>query len=697
MKRFLKGFVFVSLFFVVCVTGIFIYISAYDLNYLKPIIEKAAFDATGRKLSIQGRIYIHVGWPPGIRITDVTLENAQWSNKPHMLRVGELEVDVKIRPLLNKTIHIKQLTLNNFYLSIEINKKGDSNLNLKTSPEKQSDPLQEGHDNKMPQFGFNHLCLNNINLSYENANEPGQLSLTLKHIDAQSKGLNAPVHMDIMGAYRNHSFDIQAEVGSIHSFLDTQENWPLTMTAQGAGMSFSAIGSIQDVLSFKGANVEICCKGEQFRQFQEMMAAEIPLDGPYHFQMALKEKKNRQYQSSLEIALGNNHLMGVGELHLDREHPGLKLVFESNNIDLRPFITQTTPSKKKPPPENDRIFSDQPLLSHPLSKIDFIGLFRIKSLITPRLAIHDINTQIRLSHNAIEMKSFNARIGGGKLAAQLKINSDPQIKIFYNMITQDMNVGQMLKELNITKMYDGVLDMRVHLASKGRSLRQWMAQLDGYVSVQMENGKLYNQYVNMLGGELSSNVVRLINPLKKNQYARLNCMATRFDITSGQAHTTIMMLDTDQMRVVGDGHISLMDETIDISIKPLPKSGLDTGRLGKFSLSLSELAQPFKLGGTLKEPQLKLDYKKAAWTIGKTVGGVVLFGPVGIAAGLITGVADNDNPCEIAKSVARTGKYPDGYHSDKSLFQKTTDSVQQGINSIGKSIGDTFNKLWGND
>ena len=697
MKRFVKRLVLFSLIIVVLTTGIFLFLFSYDLNNLKPIIEQATIDATGRKLSIQGNIYFNVGWPPGICITDVTLDNAPWSDNQHMLKVGQLEVDIEILPLLYKTVHVKQLTLNDSNLSIEINKQGKSNLHFETVAEKQSNNEQVNNDIEMPQLGFNNLCLKNIHLSYKNANEPSQLSITLNQINAKSKGLDTPITMDIIGEYRKHQFDIQAEVGSIRCLLNPSEKWPLTVTAQGAGMSLSANGNIQDVMAFKGFNVKMFCKGEQFQQFQEMIGTSMPLDGPYHLQVGLMEKKNRQYKSAVDISLGNNQLLGMGELLLDRERPGLKLVFEANTIDLRPFITEKSPSKKTSHPGNDRIFSNQPLLSKPLSNIDFIGLFRIQTLITHRLAIHDINTRIRLSPNILEMKPFRANIGGGKIAAQLKIKSDPQIQIFTNIITKDMNVRQMLNELDISDMLDGIVDFRVHLKTKGKSLAQWMSYLDGFVSVQMENGKLYNQYVNMLGGELSSNLIRLMNPLKKNQYSRLNCMVTRFDITNGHADTTIMMLDTDQMRVVGNGHISLDTENIDISIRPLPKSGLDTGRLGKYSLSLSQLAQPFKLGGSLKNPQLKLDYKKAAWTIGKTVGGVVLFGPIGIAAGLISGVADNYNPCEIAKTVARTGKHPKGFHANKSLMQQTKDSVQKGINNVGKSIGDTLNKLWGND
>jgi hypothetical protein len=697
MKRLIKWLSLFLLTIVICVSGIVIYLTSYDLNYLKPIIEKAARDATGKTLTIQGGIYFHVGWPPGIRITNVTIDNAQWSRRPHMLEVGKLEVDIEVLPLIHKIVHVKQMTLNDFNLFVEINKQGKSNLDFETAPQKQAENVQISNDIHIPQLGFNHICLKNILLSYENANEPNQLSITLNQINVESNGMDTPIHMNMIGEYRKHQFDIQAESGSVHSLLNAKEYFPLTMTAQGAGMSLTALGTIQDVLAFKGVQMQMFCQGKQFKQFQKMIGTAMPLDGPYHFQIGLTEKQNKQYKSAVDVALGNNKLKGLGEIFLDRKRPGVKLVFQANTIDLRPFILERPQAKKISSHEKDRFFSSQPVFPNSFPDIDFVGLFRIHTLMTPRLAIHNINTTVHLSPKALEIKPFGASIGGGQIAAQLKITCDPQIKIFTNILTQNVNVGQMLKELDISDMLDGVLDFRVHLATQGNSVRNWMSSLDGYASVHMENGKLYNQYVNMLGGELSSNLIRLINPLKKNQYTHVNCMTTRFDIISGRANTTIMMVDTDQMRVIGKGHISLVDETINISIRPLPKSGLDTGRLGKFSLSLSELAKPFKLGGTLKNTELKLDYQQAAWTIGKTVGGVVLFGPVGIAAGLISGVADNKNPCDIAKQVAKTGKYPEGVHADKSLMQKTKDSVQQGINSFGKSIGDTFNKLWGSD
>ena len=671
-----------------------IFISTHDLNYLKPTIEKAAMDATGRTLSIQGDIHFYLGLSPGICLNNVTFENARWSGTPHMLKVKLLRIHMQLLPLLTHRFHIKQLTLKDLDISIEINKRGQSNLPFENSPHNQSKPATNPTVS-FPQIGFQNICLKNIHLDYSNEMTSRQLSMTINEVIARGKGLNQPVSMTIVGNYQKHPFDIQAQVGSINRMLDSKQEWPLAITAQCAGMALSANGVIQDVLTLKGLDVQFRGKGKKFKEFQNFIGTTWPLNGPYRFQMALSEKSASQYGAQVELSLGNNKLKGLGELHLDRPRPGLKLVFEADTIDLRPFITKGKPLAKQSAIKNGMLFSNNTLISKPLVSIDFIGIFRIQTLITPRIAIHDIDTKINLTPDSFQLKPFRAKIGGGDVAGEFNLTCDRNVNITTKLITKNMNMRQMLQELDIADTFEGVTDFRLYLKTQGRSLHQWMSQLNGYVSAQMDSGKIYNQYVNMLGGELSSNIIRLINPLKKNQYSHIHCLVVRFDITHGLADTTIMMMDTDQMRVVADGHISLDTETIDISIKPLPKRGLDTGRLGQYSLSLSELAQPFKLGGTLTRPRLKMDITKAAWTIGKTVGGVMLFGPVGIAAGLISGVADNNHPCKIAKHVARTGKYPKEVLSDKSFMQKTQESVQEGINRLNKGIGDTFKTILG--
>jgi hypothetical protein len=108
--------------------------------------------------------------------------------------------------------------------------------------------------------------------------------------------------------------------------------------------------------------------------------------------------------------------------------------------------------------------------------------------------------------------------------------------------------------------------------------------------------------------------------------------------------------------------------------------------IGKVGLSLSELARPFKLGGTLAHPALTVDATQAALTVGKSVGGAVLFGPVGIAAALLSGSsAGHENACLQAIEAAKTGVKPAAakpLEGLKDTVEKATEGVGTGLKKL---------------
>jgi hypothetical protein len=221
-----------------------------------------------------------------------------------------------------------------------------------------------------------------------------------------------------------------------------------------------------------------------------------------------------------------------------------------------------------------------------------------------------------------------------------------------------------------------------------------MAGLDGHTSVIMSNGRINNKYVGLLGGDLSSSVFRLLNPAKeKADHTTINCLVSRFDIKKGIADSTALVFDTERMSVVGEGKINLKSEKLDLSLKPMPKEGVGSSGLGKISMSLGELAKPFKLGGTLAEPSLALDPAQAAITLGKAIGGTALFGPVGIAASLVSRGSGDENPCLAAIEAAKKGvKKP---MKGKGVVEKSTESVGEGVKGMGEEIGKGLKKLFG--
>lgn len=105
----------------------------------------------------------------------------------------------------------------------------------------------------------------------------------------------------------------------------------------------------------------------------------------------------------------------------------------------------------------------------------------------------------------------------------------------------------------------------------------------------------------------------------------------------------------------------------------------ELAKIKRFEISLDELTRPFKLGGTLAHPSLAVDSTQTAIIFGKAIGGVMLFGPVGIAAVLVGSSSGDENSCMAAIEAAKKG-----VRAKKGLVGKVTEGA-----------GKEFNKLFG--
>jgi hypothetical protein len=139
------------------------------------------------------------------------------------------------------------------------------------------------------------------------------------------------------------------------------------------------------------------------------------------------------------------------------------------------------------------------------------------------------------------------------------------------------------------------------------------------------------------------------------------------------------------MTVFGDGGLDLRTERLDLGLRPVPKRGI-----ANFSLSLGELTQPFRLGGTLAAPSLVVDRTRTAVTVGKAVGGTLLLGPIGAAAALLSTPRGEDNPC--LKALAAAEEAPPPSAREPGPARRALDTVQEGAKGLGRSLKDKLGR-----
>jgi AsmA family protein len=460
-------------------------------------------------------------------------------------------------------------------------------------------------------------------------------------------------------------------------------------------------GAIKDLSNQRGIEIDFEILGKESAKLGQLTGKSLPLRGPFRFSGHAVDSAKMAFKiSDLEVALGETDLRGALEVILTGKKPMISGSVSSQKLDLRPLLPKggsKTSDLGKPPAikaKSDKVFSSAPVPLDVLGYVDATLQILTHQLMTPNLVLNDLTVNLALQDGALSMKPLKAKIGGGTVDANIDLSAKGKAQGLHAVVKiKGLNLGRLAKDLELTDKLDGALDLDMDIRGAGRSLAELMAGLNGKTVLVMGHGRFDNKYLQVLGADLSATAMRLLNPFShESKSAEFNCLVSGFDIKDGIAQTTALVFDTSTTSVVGEGNINLKTEQLDISLKPSPKEGVGASGIGRISLSLNELARPLKLGGTLAKPSLTIDPTQAALTIGKTVGSVALFGPVGIAAALASSSKGNENPCLAAIEAAKKGVKSSGAKEEQ---KGTVDKVTQGAKGAVQGSGDKLKKLFG--
>ena len=688
--------IFVVLIIALIIT-VYAVLSSYDFNSLKPKIAKAVKEATGRELSLAGDIELDIGLFPSLVLEDVSFQNAPWGSRPDLAKIRRFEIQVALLPLITGNIEVNRLILIEPDILIETDKAGNSNVefeNTKKVPALETEEGTPAKEIKLPSLAFKEVRIEKIRITYKDGPTGESHSMKLESLTTGAADIDTPISLVLKGSYNDNPFEVKGTLGPIAALTDTERPWPLKLKAKTGGATVTADGSIMDPMNGKGISLAVTVEGRSVSDIAKLVnAAGLPDIGPFTAGFKVSDPAVKTYKiSDLRITLKANKLEGSMEISLAGEKPSLKAVLSSRRLDLRPFLSKDEGKgdrKRVSAPaavKKEKLFPDDPLPIDALNRADADFKFKAMEILLPRLALKDLNVHAFIGNGRFTVKTLKAVIGGGNLDARLDLLPQGEtVAMTTAMKITGLDLGRMLKELDAGDIIEGNLEVELDLNGRGGSIAGLMAGLNGKTIVIMGKGSINNKYIDMLGSGLSSGLFRVLNPLKeKNEYSEFNCIVSGFDIKNGLANVAALVFDTNAMSVVGDGRINLRSEELDLGLRPSPKKGIDTGIMGKLNLSLGELARPLKLAGTLADPSLTVDPGQTAITLGKAVGGVVLFGPVGIAAALAVESPDDENPCLKAIEAAKKGVKVSG--------GKKPEKKKGAVEGIGDKLKGLFGK-----
>ena len=165
--KFIKYLSIVVIFFLVLVAGLLATLNFVDLDRYKGTLEKQISEMTGRDFAIAGDSELSVSLQPRVLLRDVRLQNASWGSQPDMLKIGQVELQIALLPLLKNRMEVTKLIVNELDVEIANSEDGQSNWSLgdgKAATEKE--PVSDARG-PQTEILLNEVRIENARISYQ--------------------------------------------------------------------------------------------------------------------------------------------------------------------------------------------------------------------------------------------------------------------------------------------------------------------------------------------------------------------------------------------------------------------------------------------------------------------------------------------------------------------------------------------------
>ena len=263
---------------IIVVVAVILYLSFADLNWLKPRIESAAADATGRELRLGGRFDLDIVPTPAIVLEDVSLSNAAWGSEPELVKIGHLSARLGLWSLLSQPVRIKELRLHQVSVMLETNEQDEVNwvFGTGTEPEPAEQPESEEDAGAGVPVIVEFAEIRNVKLSHRAPEtEPFIASLAALDITTDDTGYTV---FDGKGEVKKLPLRLGGKLGPA-SALASDTDIGIDLDAGLGNVELKVDGTVGDLATMSGIDLKAVVNSDEVAQILEELGVELPLTG----------------------------------------------------------------------------------------------------------------------------------------------------------------------------------------------------------------------------------------------------------------------------------------------------------------------------------------------------------------------------------------------------------------------------------
>jgi len=416
---------------------------------------------------------------------------------------------------------------------------------------------------------------------------------------------------------------VSGTVGSVEGLAFGGAPLPVKVAAATSGGRATVEGVVSRLWELKGVDVGVGAEVADPGALGRALGVRLPGGGPWRVEGRIKDVEGGYAFDPMRVTGGGSTLTGGVAVDLGAERPRVVAALAAPLLDLTSLAGSAAPVTEQAaePTGSTRtggVFSTAPLALAGLAAADAQMSLSLDMLALREHAdIGGVSVKALLADGRLTVEPIEVRTPGGTLRGSVRL--DAQGGVSAELTGSGIDLGALVTILGgKAKATGGSTDVRVDLRSKGRSLREWAANLGGKVRIVVGPGRLDGEELD-LGLGVMKKVVALINPFhKEDKFTELRCAVVNVSVDSGVVDLTHrIVIVTTKLSAVASGKVDLGREVLDLDVYTKAALSLSAG--------VSNFAGIVKVSGPLSKPSFSLAAQGAA-TTSLSVGAAVATG-----------------------------------------------------------------------
>ena len=571
----------------------------FDWNWLKGPIERKVQAQTGRAFHIGGNLDVDLGRITTVRADALDFGNAPWSEEKQMARADHAELDIEVWPLLSKReIRIPEIRLTRPSVRLETGPKGVGNWVF-------GEPAGST-------IRFRKLWIEDGRLQFFNAPRKTDIDISVNSAQPRREDAAPPIDIKGKGRWIGNAFTLSGRAESPLELSNSEAPYRIDLRAAAGPTRAHARGKLVDPFALRDFGLQLMLSGQNLEDLYPLIGIATPPTPPYRLDGRLIRNGDTWKYEKFTGIVGDSDLAGTATVTVGRTRPLLQADLVSKRLDLDDLAgflgaPPQTGGNESSNPElkaqaarlaaDTRLLPDTPYDLTKLRTMDADVRLKARRINAPSLPIEDMDARLKLDAGVLQLMPLNFGVAGGDIRSTIHMDARAStIKTRAQITARRLDLSRLFPDVKLTKDAVGRVSGDIAVTGTGNSIAAMLGTADGDIALGMGNGQISNLLMELAGIDIAEALKFLVTHDRK---VPIRCAFGDFAVKDGLMQSRALAFDTEDTVIVGEGRISLKQETLDLELRPRPKDR-----------SIFALRSPLMVGGTFKDPSFRPDFKR---------------------------------------------------------------------------------------